>query len=213
MNQDYSPLDDGFLYTARAIELLSMTHLGRLALADRPSDWPMTFPEKWRPTVGWEGYEVSNHGRVRRVKPWRGTRLYQPLKLWRDSTGYHRAILWVRGKEYRRRVHQLVAGAFIGPCPAGHVINHIDGCRTNNRIWNLEYVTPARNAKHAFETGLYQSLKGSRNGASKLTETKVLQIKRLLAKGQSAASIGRKYGVSDVTVCWIRSGKLWRHVN
>ena len=41
--------------------------------------------------------------------------------------------------------HQLVWLAFNGQLPQGHQINHIDECKTNNAIWNLEAVTPAQN--------------------------------------------------------------------
>jgi hypothetical protein len=37
-------------------------------------------------------------------------------------------------------VHDLVAMSFIGPCPKGHKVHHIDGNKTNNYVKNLKYV-------------------------------------------------------------------------
>jgi hypothetical protein len=37
-------------------------------------------------------------------------------------------------------VHQLVAEAFIGPCPPGHKLVHLNGYRLDNRRVNLAYV-------------------------------------------------------------------------
>jgi hypothetical protein len=37
-------------------------------------------------------------------------------------------------------VHQLVAEAFIGPCPPGHKLVHLNGIHTDNHLANLAYV-------------------------------------------------------------------------
>jgi hypothetical protein len=51
-------------------------------------------------------------------------------------------------------VHRLIAQAFI-PNPDNHSqVNHISGDKLDNRIENLEWVTSAQNAKHAYDTGL-----------------------------------------------------------
>ena len=41
--------------------------------------------------------------------------------------------------------HHLVWRAFMGEIPAGMQINHINECKSDNSIWNLELVTPAEN--------------------------------------------------------------------
>lgn len=54
-------------------------------------------------------------------------------------------------------VHRLVAETFIRK-PKDHTgklyVNHINGIRSDNRLCNLEWVTPQGNAVHAYETGL-----------------------------------------------------------
>jgi hypothetical protein len=46
-------------------------------------------------------------------------------------------------------VHVLVAGAFLGPCPAGMEIDHSDSDKSNNTATNLAYMTHLDNARKA----------------------------------------------------------------
>jgi len=71
---------------------------------------------------------LLKYGGNRRAKSW-----YLDVRFWRD------------GKLYHRLVHRLVAAAFIGLCPAGLQVSHIDGDCLNNRLENLEYTTPKKN--------------------------------------------------------------------
>jgi len=54
--------------------------------------------------------------------------------------------------------------------------------------------------------------KGKR-GVQVLTEAKVLEIKRDLAGGKSAASLARHYGVHVTTINCIKWGKTWKNVS
>lgn len=49
------------------------------------------------------------------------------------------------GVSVPRRLHVLVAEAFIGPRPDGLEVHHIDHDRMNPRVDNLEYVTHQEN--------------------------------------------------------------------
>jgi len=42
-------------------------------------------------------------------------------------------------------VHQMVAECYLGPCPVGFVVDHIDGNKSNNHISNLQYLTKEEN--------------------------------------------------------------------
>jgi hypothetical protein len=51
--------------------------------------------------------------------------------------------------------HRVVWLYAHGPIAPGHVINHRDGNKRNNRIENLEAVTPRQNAMHAHRSPNY----------------------------------------------------------
>ena len=51
-------------------------------------------------------------------------------------------------------VHRLVATAFI-PNPEGKPeVNHKDGCKQNNAVSNLEWVTARENVGHSYAVGI-----------------------------------------------------------
>jgi hypothetical protein len=112
---------------------MDLSHIDWLTFYDLPG-------EEWRCVVEWEGeYEVSSIGRVRHVH-----KRQRPLRFGKSNSGYFGVTL----SRQRVHVHQLVARAFIGECPKGHQVNHIDGDKLNNLASNLEYLTPQENVRH-----------------------------------------------------------------
>lgn len=109
--------------------------------------------EEWRPVVGFESeYEVSNRGRVRSTvyqSARNGIHRKRLLKQKVNSTGYMQVYLRAPGRFVSRRVHRLVAEAFI-PNPGNlPVVDHIDFNRTNNDIGNLQWLTYGENTRRA----------------------------------------------------------------
>jgi hypothetical protein len=107
------------------------------------------------------------------------------------------------------KVHKMVAAAFIGPRPDGFHINHKNGIKTDNRVENLEYVTPLENTQHAVRCGL--NIYGEASVHAKLTEENVRDILARLAT-ESQRSLGKKFGVSTTTIRKIALGQRWKHV-
>ena len=94
----------------------------------------------WKPVRGFEKYYlVSDTGEVY------STRRKINLQPSNDKDGYLKVTLHVDGKGFYRRVHQLVAMAFIpNPQKFPHV-NHINENKQDNRVENLEWISPVDN--------------------------------------------------------------------
>ncbi len=154
---------------------------------------------KWKKLNGFKHeYWASNTGLIKnRFKILGGTKL--------NGTGYKRVN--IGGKAYL--LHRLVADAFIKNPKKKPFINHKNGIKTDNRVCNLEWVTRAENASHASRTGLVA--RGERQGAAKLTEKDVLQI-RAWPSGYLQRDIAKKYGVAQQTISKIKSNFSWRHI-
>lgn len=122
--------------------------------------------EIWKDIENYEGlYQVSNLGRVRRVdsevntgiknsekRICKGGMLKQNLK----RNGYLSVDLSKEQKVKTISVHRLVAKAFIlNDDENKNQVNHINANKQDNRVENLEWVTPQENHNHAKENGLH----------------------------------------------------------
>lgn len=111
--------------------------------------------ERWLPIVGFEGwYSVSDYGRVRSedraITRSDGIVLNWPSRMMScapDPNGYPILTLQRAGYIRKRRVHQLVMEAFVGPMPPGMEILHWDGDPGNAKLSNLRYGTHAQNGE------------------------------------------------------------------
>jgi hypothetical protein len=169
------------------------THRGRRLVAVPSLD----VPEEWRPVVGFERlYEVSDQGRVKSLPRAGGRRspAYVLTPKLHDSRDPNRPYLDVHlhdagGKARTRKVHRLVAEAFLGPRPKGQVIRHGLGGPSDNRLVNLCYGTPAQNkADQAIHRQMMR--KGDLEG---LTEQDALDIYRACVVGQLPARLADEY--------------------
>lgn len=102
--------------------------------------------EQWRDIDGYDGmYQVSDLGRVRSFK-YKKTRVLRPKK---NNKGYLQVGLFRDGKQKTVSVHRLVAQAFIKNDDETKIyVNHIDECKQNNRLGNLEYCTAQYNTNY-----------------------------------------------------------------
>ncbi len=167
-----------------------------------------------------EDYEVSDHGRVRRLRDCKPTnRGYVRAKAGRlckqhpNQKGYLFVTMIVNQVYKTVTVHKLVALAFIGKRLDGMEVNHKDGNKSNNCLSNLEYVTPSENTQHAYDHGLIKAIRGEDCHNVIVSETDVVAIRRLYATGKySQTVIGSMFGIKQPTVSAIIRRRLWKHV-
>lgn len=99
---------------------------------------------------GFENYIICTDGTVHNKKR-------HNISRWKDNVGYLQVKLSKEGKWYYKRVHRLVAEAFI-PNPHNlKQVNHIDGDKTNNEVSNLEWIDNKNNTQHGYDNNLYHS--------------------------------------------------------
>lgn len=99
------------------------------------------------------GIEVSSVGRIRKAaNKRRKERILTDFP--KDRDGYCRcSVQRLDGTWTSQPVHRLVAVAFIPNPENKSSVNHKDGNRQNNRVENLEWVTPKENVYHSFIEG------------------------------------------------------------
>lgn len=169
-----------------------------------------TTNEIWKNIADYEGlYQVSNLGRVRRLKGKRCTSSFRVLRP-ANCHGYLSVALCKNGKPISFFVHRLVADAFLGNV-AGKEINHIDANRRNNTLPNLEIVNRQENIAHSVKTGLV--LKGEQLPQSKLTSDQVRLIReKYIPHKYGFIKLSKEFGVSDWTIRDILQRKIWAHI-
>lgn len=129
---------------------------------------------EWRTIKGYEGlYEVSNDGRVRRLRFINGSHNFEKVKECKQTLntwGYMTVNLCKNGKANTKRVHKLVANAFLGE--SNLQVDHLDGNKCNNNLSNLEYVTPKENTNRAWKKGQAKYTKERKEKLSKIAKEK-----------------------------------------
>ena len=128
--------------------------------------------EIWKPVIGFDRYFISNMGRLKYYKYKRNTLKYNEDDKMIITTGVIQSGYLTstisNGKDNKEtfRIHRLVAREFLSNPDNLPFVNHKDGSKTNNKLDNLEYISPSDNTKHAHDTGLYK--KGGKRAIYKL---------------------------------------------
>ena len=105
--------------------------------------------------------------------------------------------------------HRLIWETVHGPIPDRLQIDHLNGRKADNRVFNLEAVTQSQNVLRAIAMGLMPI--GEDKVQAKLTEADVREIRRTVGK-VATREWARRLGVDASVVRAVRQGKTWRHV-
>jgi len=115
--------------------------------------------EIWVPVVNYDGYyTVSNLGRIQSVErivisSAGKRRCFKSAtkRTHKNHNGYIRVQLSKNGINKEFFLHRLILSSFKGEDPERKFVNHINGVRDDNRVENLEWVTPKENTRHSFD--------------------------------------------------------------
>ena len=114
-----------------------------------------------------------------------------------NRRGYLRTCITSGADRTMLMIHRVVWIAAYGLPPKGMQINHIDGVKANNKIANLEAVSPAANNAHARRTGLWRPSSGLANGYAKLSDKDVERARGMKRNGVRTADIARFFALSE----------------
>ena len=173
--------------------------------------------ERWKVIPGYDEYEASTLGGIRRINRsgsqprWHAGHLLHSTIL---KSGYAMIGLGCKTRRKYLRRSRIVLRTFAGQAPSPiHQANHKNGKKSDDRLENLEWVTPKANVRHACKLFGPWHNRGNEHHNAKLTTAKVIEAKLLVAQGMTHCAIATKFSVSRPTITAAVSGRNWNHVS
>jgi DNA-binding XRE family transcriptional regulator len=176
--------------------------------------------EIWKDIPEYEGiYQISNFGRLRSVtrtvidsRTKAAYTVYGRIMKERYMpNGYIQACLCKDSKYRYFYIHRLVSEAFLENPNNLPQVNHIDCNKSNNSVDNLEWCTGKENGEHGSKNLLYKH--GESHHMTKLSESQVREIKRLLKEGNiTQINIAKMFSTNRTTIYNIKNEHTWKHV-
>lgn len=151
--------------------------------------------EKTKPVKGYQGYSVSESGKIFRDG--------NEIKPQRDGDSYLYVKASVDGKIRTLYIHKALGEAFLDK-PKGWnstwIVNHKDGDKGNLSLSNLEWKNLSGNQVHAFDNKLELPPNGEVNGKSKISDKKADEVRRRVKAGEQKNKIAKSVGLSPAMV-------------
>lgn len=116
------------------------------------------YDEQWKTIKDFDNYEISTLGNIR-TKEYCDDRNHKRtsklLKKRINNSGYEYVFLSNNNVKHKTlTIHRLVAKTFMEDYSKDLQVNHINGIKTDNRLENLEMVTPQENVLKRYEIGI-----------------------------------------------------------
>ena len=160
-------------------------------------------------------YYISTYGRV--LNTLTGSYLPQNINYNKDKYITISLSINDRTNHIYQQPHRLVMMVF-NPIdhPELYDVNHLDGIKYHNWIWNLEWATHKENINHGFNTHLFPI--GEERTNSKLTNDDIHTICKYMEDGYSALEIENMVGKingCDIQKIYhnIRRGASWKCIS
>lgn len=177
----------------------------------------------WKDIPNFEGlYQASINGEIRSIY-----RYKKILKQSKSKNGYLKVMLCANGKRKLISVHRLIAMTFLEDYKTNLQVNHKNGIKTDNRVDNLEMVTPSENIRHSFKNGLQKAKFGEdhplykKYGKENKTSKKVNQYDldgNFIKTWDSIMDVERKLKINNGNISSCCNGKknnaggfIWKH--
>ena len=175
--------------------------------------------EVWRDIPEYEGYQVSNLGRIKSLEriDARGHRVNERvLKQLINSIGYYQVGLCKNSKVRFYLVHRLVWIAFNGTIPEGLQVNHINEVKSDNRLSNLNLMTCKENINYG--TAIERRAKKRINGKCSKSVLQFTLDNILIKEYPSINQVERELGFAHTNISACCNGKykqmygyIWRY--
>ena len=151
-------------------------------------------------------YYVSKNGEIYSNK------LKRLLSISVDKDGYERVNVVTKQGKRKLSVGKIILATFKGYPPKSMIdptVEHKDGVRNNNKIFNLEWLERAENSSRRRITP-----KGEKNPKNKLSPSEVHEICTLLQdKSTSLFDIAQQYNVSKDDIRDIKRRRIWKDIS
>lgn len=96
-----------------------------------------------KPINEFENYEIDTDGIIYLNNA--------PIKTTHDGRGYLKVFLRRDGKTYSKKIHRLVAEAFLSDWDPNLIVDHEDNNKHNNKLYNLKMLTQKQNITKRFQ--------------------------------------------------------------
>lgn len=178
--------------------------------------------EIWKDVDGTDSsYQVSNLGNVKGVDRISISKIGTPRKVKgkllsnnsKDKDGYILVGLRYsdRIEAYTKKVHRLVAQAFLPNIENKEQVNHKNGIKNDNRVENLEWVTSFENQTHSVKVLNKRILRGVEISNSRLTPELIAELK-IIKPLFTYTELQNLYGIHRCTIHLAVTGINWKHL-